>query len=316
MTGLFRSIAAALLFVAILSIPTTAAAAPTWMEADKHFRRGVDLFRESNYRAALVEFQRAYEIDPKWQVLYNIGKSHNQLHDYANALASFERYLADGGTKISPRRKKEVEDEIATLTGRVATLTVTTSEPGASIAVDDVAVGKTPLAAFKLSAGRHRVTATIQGRPTVTEVIDLAGGDERKLALEIAPLPPPVVDKPKKPQPPGPSIVPMVVSWSVTGALATSAVITGVLALSASDDLEDELGRFPAQPDAISDAKTSAFRLGLATDILIGASVVGAGLGAYFTIEWSLASDKLASEAEPAARLQIVPGGLTLDGTF
>jgi hypothetical protein len=319
MTLRSRTAVAALLFLATLGSPLTASAAPQWAEADQHFRHGVELFKENNFSAALVEFKRAYEIDPKYQVLYNVGESYYQLQDYANALQTFRTYLVDGGDKISPKRRKDVEAEIETLKGRVATLRVRTNEQGASVTVDDVPVGTTPLEPLTVSAGRRRVTASLPGRVPVTQMIDLAGGDEKILQLEISSLPAPI-EGPKPPPtqpPPPPSIVPTVVAWSATGALATGAVITGVLALAASSDLEAELVRFPGDAQALASAKSSAFGLGLATDILMGTSIAAAGLATYFTIDWAVDSDAAASTApQPSARVTVLPGGVSVDGTF
>ncbi len=319
MSALTRTAAAAVLFVATLTASSTASAAPDWAEADEHFKHGVALFNELSYGAALVEFKRAYEIDPKYQVLYNIGETHYMLLDYANALKALQRYLADGGTKISPARRKAVEEEIKILSGRVATLTITTNEPGASISVDDVPVGTAPLEAQLVSAGRRKVTVSLQGRVPVTEMVDIAGGDKKTIRLEIAPLTKTIeVIKPGDPAaPPPPSVVPTVVGWSATGALVTGAVITGVLALGASSDLEAELVRFPGDAEALASAKSAAFGFGLATDILIGTSIAAAGLAVYFTVDWSLASDEAARGAPAAsARLRVTPGGVALEGAF
>lgn len=316
MTLRHRLAVGAMLLATMLAAPSSALAEPKWAEADKHFRHGVALFKETSYAAALVEFKRAYEIDPKFQVLYNIAKSHLELQDYASALQAFRQYLDEGGQKIAPPRRKAVEKDIEMLVGRVATITITTNEPGASVTVDDVVVGTTPLKDLTVSAGRRRVTATLTGRVPVTRVVDLAGGDRETLELEIAPLPRPI-ERDKTPPPPPPSLVPPVVAWSATGVLATCAVITGVLALGASSDLEAELERFPADPNAIDSANGKAFGLGVATDVLIGASVVAAGISTYLTIDWALESD--AAAATPPAktgRVTVVPGGVVVGGTF
>ncbi len=303
------------LLVATLTASLPASAAPKWVEADERFRRGVQLYNETNFSAALVEFQRAYDIDPKYQVLYNIAETYYQLQDYANALKTYQRYLQEGGNKIAAKRRKDVETEIEKLTKRVAMLTITTSEPGATVSVDDVVVGKTPLEPLSVSAGRRKITATLAGRIPVTETVDLAGGDQKTLQLVIAALPAPLVAKPEPK--PTPSIVPQVISWSATGALAAGAVVTGVLALGASSDLEAELVRFPGDADALASAQDKAFNLGLATDILIGASVAAAALSVYFTVDWAIASDEAdKSRRPPAARLIVLPGSVAVEGTF
>jgi hypothetical protein len=310
----------AVLILAIVTVSSSVYAKPAWVEADERYRQGVQFFKEANYAAALIEFQRAYEVDPKYQVLYNIAQSYYQLQDYANALKSFKLYLEQGDTKISPKRRKEVEAEIETLSKRIATVSIKSSEPGAAVTIDDVAVGTTPLGPLTVSAGRRKIIVTLEGRNPVTRVIDFAGGDVRKLDIEIpaaARGERVVIERSKQTPPKPPSPVPMAVTWSLTGALVTGAVVTGVLALGASSDLEDELARFPGDPQALEAAKDSAFRLGLATDVLIGASIAGAAVATYFTVDFAIDSDAPTS-ASPGktGRVSVVPGGLVVSGTF
>src|SRR5262245_33135148 len=99
-----RTALAAMLFVAMLLGSLPASAGPGSVEADAHFKSGVLLYKEANYAAALAEFKRAYEIDPKYQVLYNIAESSYQLQDYAGALRNYQKYLEQGGAGISPSR--------------------------------------------------------------------------------------------------------------------------------------------------------------------------------------------------------------------
>ncbi len=312
---------AVLLLAATLAAPMPALAQPGAgpPQAGQHFARGVELYKEDDYAGALVEFQRAYDVDPKYQVLYNIAESHYQLQDYASALSTFQRYLEEGGNRIAPRRRKDVETSLETLTRRVATLTITSSEPGATVTIDDVGVGKTPVEGLMVSAGRRRVTATLPDRPPATKIVDLVGGDRQALNLDIPRVPGPIVirEPAQTPAQQPPSIVPPVVMWSVTGALVVGAVITGIVALGASSDLEAELARFPGDADALASAKSSAFGLGLATDILLGTSVAAAAVSTYFTVDFIIASDAAASaQPSPAARLTVHPQGLLLDGRF
>ena len=112
-------------------------------EARKHFRRGVTLYGESDYRGALVEFKRAYELAPNAVVLYNIGETYYQLQNYAAALAMLERYLTEAPTSAPHRR--EVEQTLEVLRTRVGKVRITTNVPGCEITVDDELIGRTPL---------------------------------------------------------------------------------------------------------------------------------------------------------------------------
>src|SRR6185295_9813157 len=97
---------------------------PSRQEADKHFEHGVSLYMEADYRAALVEFLRAYELAPNGVVLFNIGETQYQLRDYAAALATFERYLVESPQGDSHRQL--VDANVKELRTRVGRLTITT----------------------------------------------------------------------------------------------------------------------------------------------------------------------------------------------
>jgi hypothetical protein len=277
-------------------------------QADNHFKRGVELYNESDYSAALIEFRRAYELDPRFQALYNIAETYYQLQNYAEALKTFGKYLQDGGAQISPGRREEVDKEVAKLKTRVATLEITTNLGDVDIAIDDVPVGKTPFSApLLVSAGRRRVTASRAGKPPVTQVVELAGGDARKVALQVAddaaPVPVPVAPPTETPAPP-PRPVP-VAPWVVTGVLTAGAVVTGALALGASSTLKTDLATYGIDPKTVTSDHTKTFALALTTDLLAGSAIVLAGVSIYLTTRSPKKPDDPSPAAPAAARLQL-----------
>lgn len=156
-------------------------------EASKHFRRGVELFQEAAYRAALVEFQRAYQILPDHRLHYNLGQTKLQLQDYLGATQSYEVYLLEGGAAVKAARRQEVERQLELLRGRVARLAIETSRDGVKVFVDDQLVGRSPMAeTVPVNVGRHRVVARADDGAQATKVVDVAGGDLLELRLEVA----------------------------------------------------------------------------------------------------------------------------------
>ncbi|HRI72204.1 MAG TPA: PEGA domain-containing protein, partial [Polyangium sp.] len=171
------------------SAPPAAAAEPTKEakeEASRRFQRGRELFNEGDYRTALVEFRRAYELAPNYVVLYNIGNVQFQLSDYAGALDSFEKYLAQGGANIDPKRKADVDKDIEKLRSRVARVEISTSVPDADVTIDDLPIGKTPFGkSIVLNPGRHRIVAVKEGRVTASQTVDVASGDTPSVKLDL-----------------------------------------------------------------------------------------------------------------------------------
>lgn len=306
--------------VAGAEAPAPATAAGAASGANAHFKRGIELYGEGDFNAALIEFRRAYELDPRYQALYNIGETYFQLQDYASALKTLDKYLKDGGDQVPADRREEVQRDIEKLRSRVATIAVASRTPGVDIAVDDVPMGRTPLAGpLTVSAGRRKITASRPGKPPVTQIVEVAGGDSKSIALDIAGDAPGEAEKPRS--------VP-VAPWVVTGVLAAGAVVTGVMAVGASSSLKDELAKMPGDAGAISSAHGKAFALGVTTDVLAGAAIVMAGVSIYFTAaaQPSKKAEKPAAalrvlgpaEVAPAGSLRLTAGprSLLLQGSF
>jgi tetratricopeptide (TPR) repeat protein len=128
--------------------PTSSTVTPTREakeEAQRRFEQGKELYEENDFRGALIEFRRAYQLAPNFKLLYTIAQVYYQLQDYAAALQTFEKYLADGGREVPAARKTEVERELERLKTRVARVELTTNVAGAEVSVDDVDIGTTPL---------------------------------------------------------------------------------------------------------------------------------------------------------------------------
>jgi hypothetical protein len=328
---------------------TVTAAAQT--EAASRFKKGIELFKDGDYQAALIELRRANELAPNYNVLYNIGQVYFQLQDYPNALHSLERYLQEGGKNVDAKRRAEVEKDIDKLKARVANLEITVNVPDAEVTIDDVSAGKTPLPkAVLVSAGRHRIVISKTGFTPITKVVEIASAELQKVPVDLVETksttaaPPPAVDPGKgttppppvpvdtppttplqdQPPPPPARSVP-VVGWVVTGGLAAGAVVTGILALGASGDLKTQRTSGTATREDLDSAKSKTQTFALVTDILTGCAVVAGGITLYFTI----AGGSSASDAKPAAapppagafykptlNVGINPGGVSLLGTF
>jgi hypothetical protein len=309
---------------------------PAQVEGRAHFKRGVDFFKEGDYRGAMIEFKRAYELAPNYKVLYNLGQTSLELQDYASALRSFERYLADGGKDILAPRRTQIEGEIEKLKKRVARVEIATSVPDAEVFVDDVSVGRTPLsAAVAVSAGRRKISA-LKGGLTAMRVIDIAGGDSTTVMLEIvepvlAPSAavgvagsrtPETGAVPRSPEgmraSAGPSAIEssrntgLWIGITVTGALAAGTIATGIFALRAKKDFDNTVARYGVEPQAVTDARQKTRTLALVTDIFGGATVVAGGI----TLIAALASGGPSKESTQAVRVDITPSGLLASGTF
>jgi hypothetical protein len=254
-------------------------------DADRHFRRGIELYGEADFRAALTEFRRAYEIAPNFRALYNIAQAHYQLNDYAAALDTFERYLAEGKDEVPPARRTDVEKELAKLRGRVATVTFSPSESDAELLLDDVSLGQAPLAPQKINAGEHLLRASKAGFSPATKRFEVAGGDVTTVSLVLVPVAPAEVVQAPPPPPPAPKMsLGLILGWAGTGALAAGTAITGVLALNASDELRDAKAVYGTTKGELESLDSKVRVFGTTADVLGLATVAAAGVCTFLTV--------------------------------
>lgn len=299
----------------------TEAADPT-EEASERFRRGVKLYKDEDYVAALVEFKRAYELAPNYRVLYNLGQTSRGLKDYASALTAYQQYLDEGGDEIDDDRRKEVEKIVEDLTARVGKLTITTNVDGAEVQIDDEVVGVTPLdEPIIVNIGKRRVGASRDGYAPAKRLIEVAGRDELDVELALTDL------TQKGPAPANPmmpaeeSHVPVagIVALSITTACGIGAGVLGGLALSAKSERDEALAAFPGNPQAITDAKSKTDTMALATDIMIGITSAGAITTlVLFLVDPGAPDDpeEPVDEEGGDVTLNVAPTGLSLTATF
>lgn len=332
-----RSIALALVLgLGVASAESTAhaqdAAGPSKAnveEAKRHFLRGRELYDENNFQAALVEFRRAYELAPTYRLLFDIGQVYYQLQDYPNALKSFTRFLQEGKAEIPQQQRDDVQREIDKLKGRVATLRITTSRLQADVSIDDVPVGKTPLAEpILVSPGRRKITATLPGYGPATKTVEVAGMDTLDVSLDLVALAP---DGSEAGGPSGASggsaglkadtassggKGAMIGAWVATGVLAVGAGVVGGLTLSASSDLKDKRETFGTTRTELDEARDKTKTMALVTDILIGATAVAAGVSIYLTATSGSSTQRTGAAPAPTLRVGVGPGSVKLAGTF
>jgi hypothetical protein len=253
-------------------------------DAAKHFQRAVALYGEADYRAALVEFKRAYAIAPNTAVLYNVGETQYQLQDYAGALTTFERYLAE--STPGDGHRTEVENNVEILRARVGHVGVVTLPPGADVTIDDQAVGRTPLdKPLLVSIGHRKITASMQGRPAVTRYIDVATDDNLAVTLQLQDGAGGAAATTKRdadgtyaahaPTSDGSHTL-QTLGWITTGALAIGAVTTGILAAHESSVLQADRNSYPQTAATLEqDAHLTTTYSIIADSLAAGAVLVG-----------------------------------------
>ena len=294
--------------------PNGALGPTTKQEAAERFERGVQLFKEQAFRAALVEFQRAYDLAPDYRLLYNVGRAKYHLHDYLGATQSLEAYLAEGGSDVAPERRAQVEETLASLRSRVGRISIMVNREGAEVFVDEVKVGTAPLSVPMLAnVGRHRVSARAPDGAVAAEFVDVAGGDVADVRLTLAETQPARVaalsgqgaDRSS-----GRSTQRKlaVATWITGGALLAAAAVTGGLSLHARSELDERIDTLGSRQADVEDQRNKVDTLSLTTDILVGVGAAAAITGTILWIADSSERRESASRTPQPARARLGVG--------
>lgn len=256
------------------------------------FRRGDELFAQGEYAAALVEYERAYDWLPVYNVLYNIGAANARLERWAAARRAFGAYIELGGKEVPPERVEEVRSYLDVLATKTATLSLLLNVPDAVVHIDGELVAPTEISGIVVEPGKHVVRVTKPGFRTLEDEFHTTNGENLRVvlpltrvgtlgpaapiargALTVVPAPAPIVE-------PEPSS--LWLPWTLTGVLAAGWITTAALAIQARHD-RDEIEQ-PGTPEhRIDAARRLHVSLATASDVLLAATLVSGGVSAYLT---------------------------------
>jgi tetratricopeptide (TPR) repeat protein len=337
-----KHLALVLLPLVMLAAPApllAAEAAPptgaTVEQARERFAKGVQLYHEGSFEAALAEFQKAYQLAPSYRLHYNIAQVYLELHNYVEALRAFWKYLAQGGNEIPADRKAKVQAEMQKLESRVCYLTIKTNVHGAQITIDEAPIGVAPLRSPVLvNPGLRRVSATKPGYQPAALTVTAAGGERLEVTLPMPDAGPGAAGFAARP-----GYAPLGLAATDTGvagptrtktwiSLATAGVLvvgTGVLALMARDaksDFDTELTRAPNTKTSVEDARTRMVRYAALTDAVGAAALMATGVTIYFaltekpTVAPASNGRDSARRSAPRVSLTASPNGVGIAGKF
>ena len=158
-------------------------------EARERVARATTLFDLNNYDAALVEFQRAYEIlgehPNRYLILYNIAQCHEMRFRYDEALRLYREYLFHGGLEADDR--VPVETHIRELEALLATVRVRANAPNAEIFVDGRSIGTAPIA-VGIAGGIRTIEVRAPGYISERRQVQLPAGGEEILEFTLEQL--------------------------------------------------------------------------------------------------------------------------------
>jgi PEGA domain len=143
----------------------------------------------SDYKGALVEFRRTYDLSHDPRVLYNVGVTEKLLTHYARAVDAWERELKEGAAELGPAEVTEIRNAIAIVQQFVTIIDVVSTEDNATLTIDDVVVGKTPFASpVHIDVGKRTVKLTKEGFLDSTQTVDAATAQRASVTFKLEPV--------------------------------------------------------------------------------------------------------------------------------
>lgn len=286
-------------------------------QARKHFGQGLKLYKDGDFDAALVQFERAYAMKPNFKVLYNMAQCNFELHQYVEARNMLSRYLKDGTGSIEAERQSAVQNDLAELERRIAHLTLKVNVVGAIVYVDGKKAGTTPLdAPLDVNEGQRTLSVETTDRGTKQRIVRVAGGEAQTVSLDFADATPtPLAARGAAPQDSRSTTRPssgLGAGFWVTGGLAVAlgagAGVSGYFALKAQHDHDKGLQRFGVGASDLDDSRRRAKAFALGTDILAGSAIVCAGVATVLLLSHDSGAQQVG--------FGVGPGNLQLNGNF
>jgi hypothetical protein len=115
------------------------------------------LFRDGDFKGALVQFQSAYGASKDARLKWNLAACEKNLRHYSQVKRLLREYVAES-EKLTDEDRNDAVELLRVIEPFTAKLRIEASEPDAAVYIDDVAVGKTPLPApVELDIGVHKV---------------------------------------------------------------------------------------------------------------------------------------------------------------
>lgn len=265
-------------------------------EARLHFAAGVNLIRDPagpRYEEAYVAFKRAYALVGSPKILGNIGLCAMKLERDAEAIDAYTRYLNEV-PDITAEEREQLERDLSTLRATIATVTIETKPPGATVVDsrlahqgDAITNVYGPIAArtqLGIRRGQHVMKARFAGGREVSWEADIKGGESHVFEL------PPVLQPSSSPQPErtpvrseGRASRPVPASayaaGGITLALGIGSVVTGLVALGAKSEFDGK--NDGSDPRDAADVRSTGQTLNTVSDVLLVGAIVGAGVTAY-----------------------------------
>lgn len=256
-------------------------------EAKSHFKVGKSLYESGRFAEAAVEWNRAYELSQRVELLYNVYVAYRDASDLPHAIDALRRYLQgaelDDATRVNLQaRLRAMEDS----NSKAPAAAATSAAPAAQPATPPPATEPAPASAAQPAAAQ----------PVPAPAPAATTNDDR-----------------------GGSVAPFVL-YGVSGAMLVAASVTGIVVMGNEKDIDDHCPNDKCSDPDTRDKLDSTKTLAVVTDVLWITGVVAAGFGTalLLTDSGSGSSEHARASTAPVASLGCGPHACaaSLSGRF
>lgn len=283
-------LAVALALTLLLSVPATALA-----QDDAHtlFQRGQVAYTQGDYDAAIEQWSRAYGMDPRPLLQWNLAQAYERLGRLDDAATALNLYLEHADP--ADEHQADARARLGAIRTRIESTGITLSggPEGAVVTLDGNDAGRLPRPdAIHVSAGSHRIVVRAPGYADFTSTVVVPAGQQTSVAVDMTASAVASAG--------GGGEVPVVpvIMWSAAGVTLITAAVLGGVALSTAS----------SAPSATSPEADTARGLALGSDITFGVSAACAVTALILTLMMPSGS----SSTETSTALRLTPNGFAL----
>lgn len=268
------------------------------------FQRGQVAYSQGDYEDAIELWTRAYGLDPRPLLQWNLSQAFERLGRLEDAAAALETYLANADP--ADEHQADARARLGSIRERIAATGVTFrgAPEGATVLIDGADSGRLPRPdPVRVSVGSHRIVVRADGYADFTATIVVPAGQTVDVEVEMAAaraaegggggeLP----------------VVPIILFAAGGAALVAGAIMGGVA-----------LGQAESAPTRVGPEADGARTLAAAADITMG---VGVACGVVGLVILLTSGGGSGGEASASAALEVVPfgdatsAGLVASGAF
>ncbi len=149
-------------------------------------RQGEQLFVQRRYSEAMAAYRRAYDQTGAHGLLYMLARCHEELGELEAAIDLFEKFLL---TSPPPEVRGKASGALRLLRQRIteSRLVLQVAPFGATVVVDGQVVGVAPVEPRIVTPGWHDIEVRHPGYAAARERVQVRGGREATVAVELAP---------------------------------------------------------------------------------------------------------------------------------